>query len=46
MVAGWKVWPLVALVNYTMVRTVQGRSLVGGLAGLGWDVSVSLVAAR
>ena len=44
-VAGWKLWPLVSLVNFTLVKTVEGRNLVGGLAGVVWGVYMSLVAA-
>ncbi|KAG5927030.1 hypothetical protein E4U42_002679 [Claviceps africana] len=44
--AGIKLWPAVSLVNYTLVRTVEGRNLVGCIAGLGWGVYMSTVAAR
>jgi hypothetical protein len=44
--AGWKLWPFVSLFNYTVVKTVEGRNLVGSLAGLGWGVYMSLVAAN
>jgi protein Mpv17 len=44
MIAGWRLWPLVSIVNFTLVRSVQGRALVGNLAGLGWGVYLSLVA--
>ncbi|KAK7750009.1 hypothetical protein SLS62_008000 [Diatrype stigma] len=44
-VAGWRLWPLVSLVNFTLVKTVEGRNLVGGLAGVAWGVYMSLVAA-
>ncbi|KAG5984490.1 hypothetical protein E4U55_004614, partial [Claviceps digitariae] len=44
--AGVKLWPLVSLVNYTLVRTVEGRNLVGCVAGLGWGVYMSMIAAR
>jgi protein Mpv17 len=42
--AGWKLWPVVCAVNYIFVRSVQGRALVGNLAGVGWNVYLSLVA--
>lgn len=42
MIAGWKLWPLVSLINFTVVRSVEGRNLVGSLAGLGWGVYLSL----
>ncbi|KAF7559990.1 hypothetical protein G7046_g4172 [Stylonectria norvegica] len=45
-VAGWKLWPAVSLINFTAVKTVQGRNLVGGLAGVAWGIYMSLVAAR
>ncbi|KAG5929324.1 hypothetical protein E4U53_002465 [Claviceps sorghi] len=44
--AGIKLWPAVSLANYTLVKTVEGRSLVGCIAGLGWGVYMSMVAAR
>ncbi|KAH7316491.1 transport protein yif1 [Stachybotrys elegans] len=40
--AGWKLWPAISLINFTLVKTVQGRNLVGSLAGLAWGVYVSL----
>jgi hypothetical protein len=43
MTAGWKLWPLVSAVNYTLVKSVEGRSLLGSLAGMGWGVYLSLV---
>ena len=45
-VAGWKLWPAVSLVNFTLVKTVEGRNLVGALAGVVWGVYMSLVSAR
>ncbi|CAM1502270.1 Fc.00g042540.m01.CDS01 [Cosmosporella sp. VM-42] len=45
-VAGWKLWPAVSLVNFTLVKTVQGRNLVGALAGVVWGVYMSLISAR
>jgi protein Mpv17 len=41
--AGWRLWPLVSAINYTFVRTVGMRALVGNLAGVGWSVYLSLV---
>ncbi|KAK0110029.1 hypothetical protein ONS95_002690 [Cadophora gregata] len=41
--AGWTVWPLVSLLNYSVVKSVEGRALVGSLAGMGWGVYLSLV---
>ena len=44
-VAGWRLWPAVSLVNYAFVRTVEARNLVGSLAGVVWGVYTSLFAA-
>lgn len=44
--ANWRLWPVVALLNFTLVKTVQMRSLVLALAGLGWRVFLSLFTAR
>lgn len=44
MSAGWKLWPLVSLLNFTVVRSVDTRNLVGGLAGMVWGVYLSLIA--
>ncbi|KXJ94066.1 hypothetical protein Micbo1qcDRAFT_159035 [Microdochium bolleyi] len=46
MVAGWKLWPLVSLINFTLIKTIEGRSLVGGLAGVVWGVYMSLLASK
>jgi len=43
MSAGWKLWPLVSLVNYSFIKSVEGRTLLGSLAGMGWGVYLSLV---
>lgn len=40
--AGWTLWPLVSLLNFGVVRSVQGRTLVGNVAGVGWGVFLSL----
>ncbi|OAA46976.1 Mpv17/PMP22 [Metarhizium rileyi] len=45
-VAGVKLWPAVSLVNFTLVKTVEGRNLVGCVAGLGWGVYMSMIAAK
>lgn len=42
--AGWKLWPAVSALNYTLVKTVEGRTLVGSLAGMGWSIYLSLMA--
>ncbi|KZZ99131.1 Mpv17/PMP22 [Moelleriella libera RCEF 2490] len=44
--AGVKLWPAVSLVNFTLVKTVEGRNLVGCIAGLGWGVYMSMIAAK
>lgn len=44
--AGMKLWPAVSLVNFTMVKTVEGRNLLGACAGLIWGIYMSMVAAR
>ncbi|KAF4124781.1 Mpv17 / PMP22 family [Geosmithia morbida] len=46
LVAGWKMWPAVSLINFTMVRTVEARNLVGGLAGIAWGTYMSLMVAE
>ncbi|TVY46324.1 hypothetical protein LOCC1_G008477 [Lachnellula occidentalis] len=43
MSAGWKLWPLVSAMNYTMIKSVEGRSLLGSVAGMGWGVYLSLI---
>ncbi|KAM5346572.1 hypothetical protein ACJ41O_009577 [Fusarium nematophilum] len=45
-VAGWKLWPAVSLVNFAAVKTVEGRNLVGALAGVVWGIYMSMVAAQ
>lgn len=42
--AGLKLWPLVSLLNFTVVP-VQRRILVGSLVGVGWGIYLSLIAA-
>ncbi|KAF4971494.1 hypothetical protein FZEAL_9837, partial [Fusarium zealandicum] len=44
--AGWKLWPAVSLVNFAAVKTVEGRNLVGALAGVVWGIYMSMVAAQ
>ncbi|RKL20723.1 hypothetical protein BFJ68_g2724 [Fusarium oxysporum] len=44
--AGWKLWPAVSIVNFAAVKTVEGRNLVGALAGVVWGIYMSLVAAQ
>jgi hypothetical protein len=40
--AAAKLWPAVSLVNFTLIKSVQGRNLVGALAGVAWGVYISL----
>ncbi|PSS21870.1 hypothetical protein M430DRAFT_117812 [Amorphotheca resinae ATCC 22711] len=42
--ASWKLWPLVSFVNYALLKSVQSRQLVSGLANVAWGVYLSLVA--
>lgn len=44
MSAGWKLWPLVSAINFTAVKSVQTRNLVGSLAGMAWNIYLSLIA--
>lgn len=39
-------WPWVSLFNFTMVKTVEMRNLVGALAGVVWGIYMSLFAAQ
>lgn len=45
MKAGLGLWPAVSLFNFVVVKSVEGRNLVGSLAGVVWGVYMSLVAA-
>jgi hypothetical protein len=42
--AGWTLWPVISVLNYTVVKSVQIRSLIGNLAGMGWNIYLSLFA--
>lgn len=44
--AGWGLWPWVSLFNFVLVKSVEVRNLVGSVAGMGWGVYMSLLAAR
>lgn len=44
--AGYKLWPIVSLVNFSLVKSVQGRNLLGALAGVGWGVYICLFSAN
>lgn len=41
MVAGYKLWPAVSLISFTLVP-VERRTLVGSLVGFGWGVFLAL----
>jgi hypothetical protein len=43
--AGWRLWPAVSLINFTLVDSVEGRNLVGSSAGVVWGIYMSFVAA-
>ncbi|KAF4780439.1 Mpv17/PMP22 family protein [Colletotrichum scovillei] len=45
-IAGLKLWPMVSLVNFAFIKSIEGRNLVGSLAGVAWGIYMSLVAAR
>ncbi|KAH7021952.1 hypothetical protein EDB80DRAFT_693882 [Ilyonectria destructans] len=44
LMAGWKLWPAVSLINFVFIKTVEGRNLLSGLAGVGWGIYMSLFA--
>ncbi|KAK3335430.1 hypothetical protein B0T19DRAFT_8030 [Cercophora scortea] len=44
--ASWTFWPFVSVVNFTMLKSVEARNLTGSLAGLGWGVYMSSIAAQ
>ncbi|KAH8601413.1 hypothetical protein B0O99DRAFT_589459 [Bisporella sp. PMI_857] len=46
MSAGWRLWPAVSLLNFTVVKSVEKRNLVGGFAGMIWGVYLALVSSR
>jgi hypothetical protein len=46
LVAGWKLWPIVSLINFAFVKTIEGRNLIASLAGVAWGIYMSLLAAR
>jgi hypothetical protein len=43
--AGWRLWPAVSLINFTLVDSVEGRNLVGSSAGVVWGIYMSFIAA-
>lgn len=40
--AGWTLWPAISALNFTVVRSVEMRQLLGSLAGFGWNIYLSL----
>ncbi|KAL0937732.1 integral membrane mpv17 pmp22 [Colletotrichum truncatum] len=44
--AGLKLWPLISFINFTFIKSIEGRNLVGALAGVVWGIYVSLFAAQ
>ncbi|KAI0018061.1 Mpv17/PMP22 family protein [Xylariomycetidae sp. FL0641] len=44
--AGWRLWPLISLINFAFVKSLETRNLIGGLAGVVWGIYMSLVAAH
>ncbi|KAK3693607.1 hypothetical protein B0T22DRAFT_505509 [Podospora appendiculata] len=44
--ASWTFWPIISIVNFTMLKSVEARNLTGSLAGLGWGVYMSSIAAQ
>ncbi|KAI1489618.1 Mpv17/PMP22 family protein [Biscogniauxia mediterranea] len=46
LVTSWKLWPLVSLINYVFVKTIEGRNLVGSLAGVVWGIYLSMMVAQ
>ena len=42
MCAGWKLWPMVSIVNFTLVP-LEYRIVVGSTVGLFWGVYLSLM---
>ncbi|CAL3964336.1 unnamed protein product [Diplocarpon coronariae] len=43
MKAGWRLWPVVSIANYALVKSVQGRALMGSMAGMVWGIYLSLL---
>jgi hypothetical protein len=46
LVAGWTFWPFVSVVNFTLIKGIEARNLVGSLAGVAWGVYMSMFAAQ
>lgn len=43
MTAGWKLWPAISVYNFGFVKTVEGRTMIGGIAGMAWGIYLSLI---
>jgi protein Mpv17 len=43
MIAGAKLWPLVSILNFSLVP-MERRVIVGALVGLFWNIYLSIVA--
>lgn len=46
LVAGWKLWPFVSLINFAFIKSIEGRNLVASIAGVAWGIYMSLMAAQ
>ncbi|KIV90906.1 hypothetical protein PV10_05508 [Exophiala mesophila] len=44
MISGWKLWPLVSIINFTLIP-VDRRVILGSVVGLFWGIYLSLFAA-
>lgn len=45
MQAGWRVWPFVALLSFTVIP-LERRTLFGSTVGLFWGIYMSFLAAQ
>lgn len=45
MAAGYKLWPLVSLLSFTIIPP-KHRIVFGGIVGVGWGIFLSLFAAH
>lgn len=43
--AGWRLWPFVSLINFTLIKSVQGRNLFGAIAGVAWGIYICIATA-
>lgn len=44
MMASYRLWPMVSLLGYAGLKSVEARQLLGSCAGLGWNIFLSLKA--